>query len=368
MHRRSRCWRRIAAGTAVGVAWDWRRWAPLAVLFFAIVMPLFTSGFTNPDGVRSALWGSLDYWIDQQAVQRGTQPGYYYLMMLPLYEFVLLAPALLGGAWLLWRGDRLTALLAWWFAGTLLALSSAGEKMPWLTVHMALPLALLAARSLGAALPAAAAALRRSGRPVARAGAVAGLVVGALLLALSLRTAGGVVYAHPDTPLEPLIYTQTSPDVPALAAEIERFAAAGPGREGLVVTVDTTTSFSWPWAWYLRDFPRASYAAAGGLAAQAADGGVVIAARSTLTAHPELRDRFPVQRPYRHRWWFPEQGYKETSFGALWDRLRGGSLLRDWLDFYAGGVAEATLGSIDGEVLFPTAPPVAPPARSRESP
>jgi len=46
----------------------------------------------------------------------------------------------------------LRALLIWWAVGMFAVLSWAGEKMPWLTVHIALPLLLLAASYLGAAL------------------------------------------------------------------------------------------------------------------------------------------------------------------------------------------------------------------------
>ena len=102
----------LAGGAAVGLSWHWRRWAVLAALYFAITIPLYTTGFTNPEGAGSGLWGSLDYWLAQQDVRRGTQPGFYYLMMLPLYESLALLPALIGGAWLLWRGDRLARLLA----------------------------------------------------------------------------------------------------------------------------------------------------------------------------------------------------------------------------------------------------------------
>ncbi len=407
----------LAAAAAVGLAWDWRRWAPLAALFLAIAVPLYTTGFTNAGGFLSGFWGSLDYWIEQQGVRRGTQPGFYYLMLLPLYEFLVLLPVLAGGAWLLWRGDLrtrllapalaatslaalfavehapggdaelirglplyeflallpalaggglllrradpLTRLLAWWFAATLIALSLAGEKMPWLTVHLALPLALLAGHALSVALPAASRAL---GRVSARAATVAVAGAGVLLLLLSLRTAAGVAYAHPDTPLEPLIYTQTSPDVPALAREIEAFADAGPGRDQLLVTVDSTASFAWPWAWYLRDFPRTRYLGPAAIAEDGGGDGVLIAARSTLDAQPQLAERFPGERPYRHRWWFPEQRYKSITAGELLDGIRDRSLLADWAAIYIGGVDESTLGSIDGAVLFPASPA----ARSRE--
>ena len=103
----------LAISTIIGVLWRPGTWLPIAALAWLITIPLFTTGFTNQDGFVSAFWGQLDYWLDQQDVQRGKQPLHYYVMMLPAYEFLSLLPALIGGAWLLWRGDSLMRLLAW---------------------------------------------------------------------------------------------------------------------------------------------------------------------------------------------------------------------------------------------------------------
>ena len=343
----------VFAAAAIGLSWDWRRWLPLAVLSYVVTLPLFSSGFTSIDGIGGAYWTQLDYWLDQQDVRRGTQPTFYYFMMLPLYELPALLPALAGGAWLLARGDGLARLLAWWFVGTLIVLTFAGEKMPWLTVHMALPLALLAAHAAGTALPAAVAALRRA--PPWRwldAGVVAAVVL--LLFGWSLRSTAAVTYLHPDTPVEPLIYTQTSPDVPELMREIEALAEQRGGRSELPVLVDTTDSLSWPWAWYLRDYPQAAYRPSAALL----DGdvpadGVVIVAGSTITQRPELRDGYARSVPYRHRWWFPEGGYRAATPGNLLTGLRDASLLVDWFNFYSDRVDVETLGALNAEVLLP---------------
>ena len=352
----------VAASAAVGLAWDWRRWPLLALIVAAVTLPLFTTWFTNADGVRSAFWGQLDYWLDQQDVRRGNQPGFYYLMMLPLYEFLALIPALVGAAWLLSRGDRLTRLLLWWLLSTFVALSFAGEKMPWLAVHLAVPLALLAGRALGAALPAARRRLGRPGRSGdARAGALgwagwagtgAAAVAGVLVLALSVRAASGVTFGHPDTPVEPLIYTQTAPDIPRLAREIEDYVAAR--AESTPVVVDTTASLTWPWAWYLRDLPDVRYLPPQTIQrGELPEGAFLISARSTLPPNSPLRERFGVARPYVHRWWFPEGGYRATSFGSLAGELRSGELLGDWASFVSERGDEAGLGALRGEVLFP---------------
>src|SRR3990170_7217521 len=132
-------------------------------------------------------------------------------MMVPLYESLALLPALAGGTWLaLRRRDPFAALLLWWSAGPLLALAAAGEKMPWRTVHLALPLVLLAAHVAGRAAGPARERLRTGAGPLLGwAGAGVALAAVALALAVTLRAGAGLLAHHPDTPVEPLIYTQT---------------------------------------------------------------------------------------------------------------------------------------------------------------
>ncbi|MCH8849194.1 MAG: TIGR03663 family protein [Chloroflexi bacterium] len=148
-------------------------------------------------GFWTGLWGSMDYWLGQQLVRRGDQPDYYYFMLLPVYEFLPLVFAIGGALYYAFRGaleqrlmagaalllvlvfsvipdstwliggariqlafltaicavlllsmNAFTKFLLFWTLSTLFALTVAGEKMPWLTIHVAMPLALLAAKIL----------------------------------------------------------------------------------------------------------------------------------------------------------------------------------------------------------------------------
>ena len=343
---------------AVGLSWDWRRWFPLAVLFFAIALPLYTTGFTNDRGMATGIWGGLDYWLEQHGVNRGDQPKHYYLMLVPTYEFVALIPALIGGAWLLRRGDRLFRLFGWWFLGTFVALSVAGEKMPWLLVHLALPLALMAALVIGRALPLAVERLRRTDRPAPIAAwAGAGIVVALFVLfgGLSLRNTSSVVYGHPDTPTEPLIYTQTSPDVPRLSREIHELAKQWPdGR--MPILVDSTDALPWPWAWYLRDIPSTGYVGQEALLQPVPPGTLVIGSLATLAFNPAARQQAAEARQYTHRWWFPEEGYKQATFSGVVKGVLNGELIEDWARFMVHRVPPETLGRLQAEVLFPYPP------------
>jgi len=352
----------LLGSTVVGLSWSPRRWLLLAAVFYLIAIPLYASLFTHPEGIGGLFWTSLDYWIEQQDVKRGDQPGFYYLLLVPLYEFLPLLLALVGGGWLLRRGDRLAALLAWWTIGAWFMLSMAGEKMPWLTVHVALPLILLAAYGMGALLPRLGRRLRHEGASTL-SWALAGGGAAALLAvaALSARTALDVSFGHPDTPIEPLIYTQTSPDVPAVLAELEDYAdARGVGRT-LPIVVDDNASLSWPWAWYLRDWTGTTY---GNLRTLDMDSipadAVLILEQGTYHQRPQLSEGRDRRREFVHRWWFPEEGYRSLSFGDLWDEVRDGSLPGRVTSFIEHHVPASSLGAVDGVVVYPAAAAVAP--------
>jgi len=145
-------------------AWADRVGLQVAVLVAgAIVVALFTTVFTNLGGLATgtvATDGTLLYWLGQQGVQRGEQPWFYFLVLAPQYELIAVGLGLPAIALSLWRGvgvltrrrrfgadPALTFRLfcVGWAGGIAGALSYAGEKMPWLIVHISLPLLLLAA-------------------------------------------------------------------------------------------------------------------------------------------------------------------------------------------------------------------------------
>ncbi|MEX1022152.1 MAG: flippase activity-associated protein Agl23, partial [Dehalococcoidia bacterium] len=322
----------LAISLAVGVLWGRLAWAVCFVVFLGIQLPLYAAWGTHIDGVAGIFWNSLDYWIDQQDVRRGTQPGLYYLMMLPLYESLVLIPGVIGGMWLTFgRRDGFAALLLWWFLAVFVALSAAGEKMPWLTFHLALPLCFLAAYALGGHAPRVAAAVRAGrGSTLAWAGTAAGAAGLGLLFALALWTDYGLNVDHPDTPVEPLIYVQTSPEVPVLAERIVAAVRDGPASR---VVVDTQQSLTWPWAWYLRHVPI-TYVDGGNLGADSVNpDDVLIATVGAVPFGSPIRDGRGAPVDYRHRWWFPEEGYRAATPDAVIEGIADGSMPQRWLRF-----------------------------------
>src|SRR5579859_1127801 len=86
----------FAVSAVIGIRWNRQVWIRSVVAFWVIMMLLYTTFLSNPGGVTSGVFGSLRYWIDQQDVARGSQPTYYYLLLLPLYEFLTVGIALVS--------------------------------------------------------------------------------------------------------------------------------------------------------------------------------------------------------------------------------------------------------------------------------
>jgi DNA-binding beta-propeller fold protein YncE len=167
----------VVPSIVIGLLWNKKQWLICAGIFFGIYFTLFSVMLTNFPGVVMGLVSAVNYWMAQQEVQRGSQPIYYYLLLqIPLYEY-LPAFLLLSSPFVAWglrkkiapptnenpspqadmqnpeeqRGTIWNSivdapfvwLIAYWCVGALAAFTLAGERMPWLTVHIALPMILL---------------------------------------------------------------------------------------------------------------------------------------------------------------------------------------------------------------------------------
>ena len=166
----------VILAIGIGLLWDWKHWLVNTAIFWSIYILFYTSIFTNWPGLATGVVGSLGYWLVQQGVHRGSQPWYYYLLIqIPVYEFL---PALGLGIAVFFGLRRKSpkplsqenpsetaslsevspekapafGLLFWWALSSLFAFSIAGEKMPWLTVHITLPMILLTGWGLGQVL------------------------------------------------------------------------------------------------------------------------------------------------------------------------------------------------------------------------
>ena len=119
----------------------WTHWFFAVLVGWTVFLVLFTVLFTNiKNGIGDGIWQGLYYWIQQQQVARGGQPWYYYLMLIPLYEQIGVVFGLVGLVRCLVRPTRFRLFLAYWFVGNVFIYSWAAEKMPWLMIHMTMPM------------------------------------------------------------------------------------------------------------------------------------------------------------------------------------------------------------------------------------
>ena len=465
----------IGLASALGLFWKPRQWLIAAACFWVPVVLLSTTFFSNGAGFMSVVWGSMDYWISQQAVARGNQPEYYYFMTIPIYEFLTLILAVSAGLFYMIRGRRdhalmvagallailvllilppgpklskapllhvwlpfaivllgimtlrmemFTRFLLFWAVVTALSLTVASEKMPWLNVHIALPLAVIAGGFVGEILAKSdlradlpkierlapylyaivAAALsvlvfvivgpfslasaggwilavvaaiaflwafssysRRTGLQVALVGLVAALMIFTIRAGvLSSLDQGGVnpAYAsyspglsqndHGALPVELLVYTQTSGDIPILVDKLAQYARENGKGLTQPVVVDAVDGYTWPWAWYLRNYKNVQYPTI--TQGYQPPAGAVLFVGKQDAANVNLGDGYNQGISYHHRRWFPEEYRGKNGVYSTHDffsDLLSKSQLSYWLDYFIRRTPPGELGTVDGVAFFP---------------
>lgn len=305
--------------------------------------------------------------------------------------------------------DRFTRFLVYWAIGTFIAYTVSAEKMPWLLANITLPLIVLAGKAMGDVL--AAVQWRRvvargalfivAGVPLflvllwrlifyrmeqrdlptfielwALLAVVALLLIGLYVMtrrigrkpafslvlialvgmmgALTLRAGWIATYVNSDEPREILIYTQTAPDIPNLMNEIQTAGVLTGERAGLNVTIDSTDGFTWPWAWYLRNYDNVGYPAyreTGAPPVPPKSAVTVVNAKNNPVLAETFGESFTPGRKIVHRWWFPED-YRDLTpgefFGTIVDRDRW----RTAIDFFLYRQFPSPIGGVDSYVYF----------------
>ncbi|NLG27809.1 MAG: TIGR03663 family protein, partial [Chloroflexi bacterium] len=367
---------------AVGLWWNWRRWLVCAGIFYGIFVPLYTTMFTNGRGLATGMLGMVGYWLTQQATRRGDQPWHYYLVLLPIYEYLALVAGAGAVGLYAWKGDRreraeraespmrvvpYMPFVIVWTVLALLAYSIAGEKMPWLTMHLALPLHLLAGWGIGRLLeadwkeiiarrgllllvlvplaiytlvslvsgaPSTGTAVDEISRTMSWLATLIVLVIvtaaivavvrrlkakdgvrmallGVLLLltALTVRTAWMSSFINQDYATEFLVYAAGTPDTALVTDELKDMSRRLYGDLSMKVAYDNLSS--WPFVWYLRDFSNAQFY--GEKPASPFDAPVVIVGiENEPGVKPFLGSNY-YRREYRLIWWPHQDWYKPMT-------------------------------------------------------
>jgi len=330
-------------------------WVTGAIIFAAIIVLLFTTFLTNRHGLQDAFTSSLTYWLGQQGVARGSQPGFYYALLLPAYEQIPVLFGIVAICWYIYRrwwlaavavvviagqalavvhggplmlpilaltslvlglsiaflglsqGRLWVAFLSYWAVLAFVIYSWAGEKMPWLVLQMALPLLLLAAQFLGDLF---------SSKPWRQwhEGRWAAVAVCGVLVLFTIHTDWPLVYIRGDVPQDMLIYTQTTPQVKEAVAQIDRLSDQLTGGKDLKILIDSAST--WPFAWYLRDYKNISYQAT--INAPPDQPVVITAVENDAQDKAQLQNY--VGNRYKLRAWFPED-YKQLTLPQVFQSV-----------------------------------------------
>jgi predicted membrane-bound mannosyltransferase len=318
----------------IGIAWDGllRRWRAVlhgsAIVVWLLVWKIWT-WIGPPDSGDDA--GLFDVALGFLHLQ----PNLSILII-----GLMLAPMLVWSFLMLIEHRPLAAWMGWWAACSLFQYSSAGEKVPWLTVHIILPFYLAVAWIWAPLI------VRRSVaiRTVLILFAVGGALIG---LRNDLRFIGD----NPANPRERLVFNHTSDRVDAAIknrlALWEEFKDQIPLDQRRVLMSDAPNlgGPSWPGYWYFRHCYSQYTVSPEGLLDQ--DWDMVIGTKEAI--QPLLatldRDRWNAEEmSLRDHWWapWPEQALWTNWLNGTPDQLGNPPRLsvilaasfRQWWDYY----------------------------------
>jgi len=407
----------FAVAGIAGMAWRWHAWVICWATFYGITLTMFTGFFTNKGGIWTGLWGTLDYWWRPEA-QHVDGPAYYYAMLLPPYEMLPIAAAAGGMALLLVRGgrrnriiavvacetlnlimfapawmwpvahhrtmlemivacgavlalrlDEMTKFLSFWTVAAFLAFSTIGRKDPWLAMHIALPLSLLAAKLVNDAvaafeLPAVPAMpTLRIGTPRRLAQAVVlATVAAAAVFTVRAGTlaswghgsvpqlAGALASSdHGDTPIELIQPDRVAPDVREVRAAVERASAESGQGKNMTIALDTSYDFAEGWLWYLRGYPN--------LQIEDMRRGYQVPAGAIAIFDARNRDKVQVDAAstaltFTRSWSFP-LGNAQLSPSDVWSDMVSADWWSKWSRYAVDRTRAGSLESQSGMAYFP---------------
>ena len=447
----------------LGMLWNRKVFLRSMAIFWGIFIVFYTTMFSHGEGFFKGIVGALGYWMDQQAVERGTQPLYYYaFVQVPFYEFLpafgvlvafiiglknrlffgstadgfiplpaeettqenveILEPvgyleeplekelqqetaeldlldleastAIEAPPWYLRifpvvdevgepAGELPTLLLLlYWSLVSLLAFTVAGERMPWLTTHITMPMILTSGWAFGYLVEKtdwkaiwqrkgwlvvilagvfllAAGSLLGSifgnnppfqGKELAQlegtsdfllalVGTIAtgiglvyllkgwnrrtfmrlGLLVFAALLGLqTARTAWRAAFIDYDNARELLVYAHSTEDMKNTVEQIETISKRLYGDKSIPIAYDNDARY--PYWWYMRDYPN-KYDFGTEVTKSLQDYPIIVVGTSNFSRiEPVVRDDY-YQYDYKRMWWPNEDLYRNWSLSRIMDDL-----------------------------------------------
>ncbi len=423
-----------AIAIAAGLLWDARLWLINAAIFYIPFTIFYTTVFTNGAGFFTGMVGSLGYWLEQQGVERGSQPWYYYILVqVPVYEFLpLLGSILAGYYWIRLKGSTppegddqpevqpdspleeeiqpqgapVIPLLGFWSITSIIAYTIAGEKMPWLTVHIAWPMILLAGWGLGAlieridweavktkrglllvalivvflvSLTSAISTLAGPNPPfqgkelgqlnttnafvlavlmvvictvsiskliadwqLGQIGRLTTLTIFTFLGLITLRSAFRAAYINYDYPTEYLVYAHSGSGPKMALKQIEELSRRTTDGLDIVVAYDDETTY--PYWWYLRNYPNQKYYGPNPTR-ELREAPVILVGDNNFDKIEPVVGQAYHQFDYIRIWW-PNQDYynltRERIKNALFDPQMRAAIFQIWFNRDYSQYAELT--------------------------
>ncbi len=213
---------------------------------FLVVYALFyTDFFSNPQGFTRSFESAITHWYNMHTRERVGGPPYFYIPILLLYELPIVLFAAIGSLQTLKRPDRFKRFLLYWTLTSLAAYSYLGEKVPWLTIHILLPMILLASTTLNERLQE-----DQKNNPRTREILIAVFITTTLLLTLASLQLN---YQNYTNPAEPLIQAAQPPQ--RFQEMLNKIDEVADQWEKYNTTIQVTdTAIETQLLWYLRDY------------------------------------------------------------------------------------------------------------------
>ncbi|MHC1602037.1 MAG: flippase activity-associated protein Agl23 [Methermicoccaceae archaeon] len=209
---------------------------------FAVVFVVFYSSFlTDLSQAVNAVPSAFEHWMHMHEIKRISGPWYYYLPILTIYETPILVLGLFGGVLAAARRDRLWVGVLVWALLSLVFYSYMQEKVPWLGVHIILPLVLLSGYTFSALL------MRVKELPERKR--VLTLAIFGLVLVLFCTTSLNTNYTKMNMS-KGITYIQPPDSFADTMETIEQLHAENPD---LTVLICARHNDYWPIPWYVRD-------------------------------------------------------------------------------------------------------------------
>jgi uncharacterized protein (TIGR03663 family) len=403
----------VLISIAIGLWWNSKVWIINAAVFYGVFTIFFTTIFTNGNGFFTGLVGSLAYWLEQHGETRGDQPWYYYILVqISVYEYLAALGSMLAFYYFgiqrrILRKDieaDLTAneeniengeheqpamssrnlaflLLGFWVITSILAYSIAGEKMPWLTVHIAFPMALLAGWGIGHLIemidwsrfrsahgvlivvlipiflislvttlayltgttrPFRGVALEQlqvttsfmsaliimlgsgwvlvrlvKNWPLHEFSRIATLTIISLLALLTIRTAVRATYINYDYTTEYLVYAHSGHAPKEILAQIDEISRRTTGSLALEVAYDNESTY--PFWWYLRNYENQRYYGSNPTR-DVRQASIILVGEANYGKIEPIVGQAYHQFDYIRLWW-PNQDYFNLTWERIWNAI-----------------------------------------------